>query len=44
MIMPAGRPTKYSEEYPHMAFTACAELGATNPQLAKLFGVGITTL
>ena len=42
--MPRGRPTKYSDRYPAMAFMACAEMGATNRQLARLFGVGSSTL
>ena len=42
--MPRGRPTKYDSRYPAMAFMACAEMGATNRQLAGLFGVGSSTL
>ena len=42
--MARGRPTKYHEDYVRIAHAACAELGATNEQLARLFGVGTTTL
>jgi len=39
-----GRPTKYNKEhYPRMAYKA-ARLGATNGDLAELFGVAISTV
>ncbi len=41
--MPAGRPTKYKPEYCQQAFRHCL-LGATNPELARLFDVSATTI
>lgn len=40
-----GRPPIYdSKKFPHMAYVACAELGAKNTDLAKLFGVNADTI
>lgn len=41
--MPAGRPTKYKEDYNHFAYRHCL-LGATNDDLAKLFDVNVDTI
>lgn len=38
-----GRPSKYLDEYPEQARKMCM-LGATNEELARVFGVGLTTL
>lgn len=38
-----GRPTKYKPEYADQAAKLC-KLGATNPDLADFFNVGITTV
>ncbi len=39
-----GRPTVYQPEYACQALTACAELGATDKDLADIFGVCIRTV
>jgi transposase len=40
---PPGRPTKYRHEYCHRANSFC-KLGATDEELAKVFGVNEATL
>ena len=40
---PDGQPTKYKQEYDQMAYRHCL-LGATDEQLAELFGVSTGTL
>lgn len=40
----AGRKPRYRPEYAQQAYVACAEAGMTDIQLAKLFGVGKTTV
>lgn len=42
--MAGGRPTKYKEDYNEKAFIACAELGADDKTLAKLFDVNVSNL
>lgn len=39
-----GRPTKYQEAYVRQAYVACARMGATDIQLAELFGVDEKTI
>lgn len=40
-----GRPTKYAPaQFPDQARVACGELGATDEDLAKLFGVQVRTI
>ena len=39
-----GRPTKYKPEYVDMAYTLCAELGATDFDLAAIFRISKSTL
>lgn len=40
-----GRPPKYDpERFPRIAYMACAEMGATNEDLAKLFGVTVISI
>ena len=39
-----GRPAKYKPEYCQQAYVACADLGAQDENLAKLFGVSKTSL
>lgn len=41
--MPAGRPTKYKEEYSDQAYKLCL-LGATDADLADFFGIQESTL
>lgn len=41
--MPAGRPTKYRDEYAEQAFNYCL-LGATDKELAAFFGVEERTI
>lgn len=41
--MPAGRPTKYRDDYPEQAYRHCL-LGATDIELARLFGVDEQTI
>lgn len=41
--MPAGRPTKYREEYVQQAEKLC-KLGATDAQLADFFEVSVSTI
>jgi hypothetical protein len=41
--MPAGRPSKYREDFPRRAFKLCL-LGATDAQLADFFEVHIDTI
>jgi transposase len=42
--MPAGRPTQYDPKYAEQAYVACAEMGASDLKLAKLFGVSKATI
>lgn len=42
--MNRGRPTAFRSEYIDMAYVACAEMGAMDTQLAKLFQVSIRTI
>lgn len=42
--MPAGRPTKYEPRFVDQARVACAELGADDKALAKLFSCSISTI
>ena len=40
-----GRPSKYNAElFPAQALVACAEMGADNVKLAKLFGVSVSSV
>jgi len=39
-----GRPSPYDKKYIKMAYVACSEAGFSNSLLAKLFGVGTTTI
>ena len=39
-----GRPSPYDKKYIKMAYIACSEAGFSNSLLAKLFGVGTTTI
>ena len=41
--MPAGRPSKYKDEYAEQARKLC-EFGATDQELAQFFEVGLTTI
>lgn len=41
--MAAGRPSKYKPEYAQQAFKLCL-LGATDKQMADIFGVTVSTL
>jgi hypothetical protein len=39
-----GRPTKYRKSYVDQAYVLCAQLGATDMDLSKIFGVCESTL
>lgn len=42
---PNGRPAIYdAERFPKIAYSACAEMGATNEDLARLFGVTVMAI
>lgn len=42
--MPAGRPSSFEDKFIDQARVACGNLGATDADLAELFGVSVTTI
>jgi len=43
-VHPGGRPTKYEERFAEQAYVACVRLGASDDDLAALFGIDLGTL